>query len=272
MPMSEDQRGRRGGTLTEAVLRLRGWAHGFYARTGALLCAGLVGAVLALLAFSELSEEVLEGETTAFDSRWMLWLNEHSTPWLDRAALEVTVLGSGIAVVTVGVVAVVILALLQRRTYALLVAAGVAGAAIFNPILKVSFGRPRPQLFEWRVEYAEMASYPSGHTTSATALFLVLAYVIHRLASGRKAISYGAATVATLVPLCVGLSRIYLGVHYPTDVLASFATGFVWAAFVIFATDARQRWRLGRLVDGDSADAAGPAELEPETEWSRKHG
>lgn len=236
---SEDQRNpnRSDPSVRErSPLRalLRGLArhvHGFYATTGVALSAGLTLALLALWGLSALTEDVLEGDTEQFDRSVLLWLEEQSTGWLDRAALEITVMADTLVIVLVAVVAASLLWLLGQKAHAWLVVLAVGGAAIITPVLKAVFDRPRPQVFELRGVFAEhSAAYPSGHATMSMVTLVTIAFIVHRL-SDRKRTSVIAALLAGMTILLIGMSRMYLGLHFPSDVLAGYAIGFAWAIF-----------------------------------------
>ena len=217
-------------TPVGSLLRWVGrYVHGFYAAAGVVLSAGLGLAVLALWALSMLTEQVLEGDTARLDRAILVWLNDQATPWLDRVAVEVTALGDTLVVVALAVIAASLLGLLGRRAYAWLLVAAVGGAAVITPVLKIIFDRPRPQVFEVRAHFAEVtAAYPSGHATLSMVTLATVAFIIHRL-SRRRWTGVVAMVAAAAVILLIGLSRLYLGVHYPSDVLAGYAVGFAWA-------------------------------------------
>jgi undecaprenyl-diphosphatase len=232
-----------------ALLALVAWLgrrlRGFYAAAGVLLTAGLLLSLLGVYALSGLTEGVMEGETVRFDEGVLLWMNARATPWLDRVALEVTALGGGLVVATISVVAGTLLWLLRQRAHAALLAAAVGGAWVIYPVLKLAFDRPRPRLFEWRAHYAVSSSYPSGHATMSMVLLVVLAYVVHRL-SDRRATGVAAMLLAGAAVLLIGLSRLYLGVHYPSDVIAGYVVGFAWAVFCALAVEALRSRRHAR--------------------------
>jgi undecaprenyl-diphosphatase len=217
----------------------------FYATAGALLTAGLVLALLGVLALWALAAKVMAGRTVRFDEGVLLWMNRRATPVLDLAALQVTALGNGLVVAVICLVAGTLLWLVGHRAYAALLAVGVGGAGVIYPVLKRVFDRPRPQLFEWRADYAHSSSFPSGHATLSMVLLVLLAYVVHRL-SRRRWTSAVAALVAGAAVLLVGVSRLYLGVHYPSDVIAGYVIGFSWAVFCALALEALRARRRRR--------------------------
>lgn len=233
------------------VARVRSGVHAFYAMAGGLLTGALGLALLAVWALFGLAAGVMSGRTARFDEGVLLWMNRRATPTLDLAALQVTALGNGLVVAAICVVAATFLWLAGHRGYAALVTAGVGGAWVIYPLLKLAFDRPRPRLFEWRADYAHSSSFPSGHATLSMALLILLAYAVHRLANHRGA-SVAAVLVAGTTVLLVGLSRLYLGVHYPSDVIAGYMVGFCWAVFCALAMEAFHAPRRGRARTASS--------------------
>lgn len=232
---------RRLAAPLRTILRwLRRGVHNLHAAGGILLVVGLLLAVLALAALSELVDEVLAGETLRADEAALQWLARFATDWRDVRALEITALGSGTVVLVVAVLSACLLALLGRRYYAGLVAIAVAGGWVLSPVLKAVFDRERPQVVEWRVPHAGQASFPSGHAMMGMVLWAVLAYVIHRLGN-RAWISALAITVGVVIVTLIGITRVYLGVHYPSDVLAGYAVGFAWAMFCAAGVEMMKR-------------------------------
>lgn len=192
----------------------------------------------------------------------MRWADGRATPWLDRAAVEVTTLGDALVVAAIALVAAALLWQVRQRAYAALVAATVGGAWGVGAVLKEVFDRPRPRLIQWRVHDVTSWSYPSGHATLSMALAAVLAYVVYRL-SGRRRTGAAAVLVASAAVLGVGLSRVYLGVHYPSDVAAGYAVGFSWATFCALAVESirirRRAHAPGASARHGRSAAAGPS-------------
>lgn len=198
-----------------------------------ILIAVLVAA-LALYAFVEIAEAVLEGETHAFDARILLALRSAGDPadplgppWLEEVVRDITALG-GTAVLTLATLVVFgFLAMTGRRRTAWIVAGAVAGGVIVSQTLKWGFDRPRPDLVPHAsIVYSQ--SFPSGHAMMAAVVYLTLGALLARTQVRRRAKLYliGAAAFVTVL---IGVSRVYLGVHWPTDVLAGWAGGAAWA-------------------------------------------
>jgi undecaprenyl-diphosphatase len=199
---------------------------------------GAVAALLVLaggaLAFLDLSEDVAEGDTAAFDLTVLKALRLPGDPntligpkWLHVAAADVTALGS---VTVLSLIVVLVLALmlsLKRWSEALVVLVGAGGGVAISQGLKQVFGRERPELVYRAVEAAN-PSFPSGHAMLSAVVFLTLGALTARFAPLKrvKALALGAAV---LLSLLVGASRIYLGVHWTSDVLAGWSLGAAWA-------------------------------------------
>jgi undecaprenyl-diphosphatase len=185
-------------------------------------------------AFAGLADEVMEGGTHRIDERILLALRnpaDRSDPigprWLEESERDFTALG-GVGVLTLLTLAVGgYLVLDGKRRAALLVLLAVGGGLLLSSLLKHEFQRPRPDLVP-HGSYVYTTSFPSGHSTMAAATYLTLGALLSRVHPRRrmKAFLLGFAVLLTLL---VGCSRVYLGVHWPTDVLAGWTAGGVWA-------------------------------------------
>jgi undecaprenyl-diphosphatase len=198
-----------------------------------LLRSVLVIAVL-LITFSLIAEEVMEGEPLAFDRTVLLAFRQPSNPsvpigppWLHEAARDVTALGSTIVLGIVLFAVVGYMFIARKRAEAWLMLGAVLGGVALNNILKFSFARPRPDLVAPAARVFT-PSFPSGHATMSAITYLTLgALLAHTHASRPMRIYF--MSLAALLTVLVGLSRVYLGVHYPTDVLAGWCIGTAWA-------------------------------------------
>lgn len=184
--------------------------------------------------FAELADEVREGETLRIDEAVLLALRDPADPsdpvgprWFEETTRDFTALG-GIGVLTLLTVAVSgFLVLDGKRRAAVLVLIAVAGGLLLSTALKQGFRRPRPDLVpHGAVVYT--TSFPSGHSTMAAATYLTLGALLARVQARRRLKVY-LMGLATLLTVLVGFSRVYLGVHWPTDVLAGWTAGGVWA-------------------------------------------
>ncbi len=186
-------------------------------------------------AFIEIAGEVDEGKVDAFDRALLLWFRNPADladpvgpRWLEIALADLTTLGGTAVLVTlVSVVAGFMLAA-GRPGPALFTVLSIGGGTAFSQWLKLVYDRPRPDLVE-HLTAIQTASFPSGHATMATIVYLTLAAMIVRLVDGHALRVYVMA-VAALLCLVVGVSRVYLGVHWPTDVMAGWALGAAWAS------------------------------------------
>lgn len=192
--------------------------------------------IIALGAFSFLSiaEEVQEGETRALDLAVLEALRVDGQPdvligpaWLHIAATDITALGSVAVLGLLILLAFALLASLRRWNEGLLLVAGAGGGLIISQTLKRVFERERPDL-AYRAVEAINASFPSGHAMLSAVVFLTLGVLAARFADRRR-VKVLAMVAAVLISLLVGLSRIYLGVHWASDVLAGWCVGAAWA-------------------------------------------
>ncbi len=234
---------------------------------GLVVLGGGVAAALGVLAFAWIAARVRLGATQAFDDAVLRYLGAHQRPWLAAAMLEITFLGTGTVVAMLAAVAALFLALTRQRTAAWLLLWATLGGLVLNNLLKHLFDRPRPRIFSWGT-HALTTSFPSGHAMSAAAVYGTVALLAARLAA-RRATRVAVVAAAAVVVLLVAFSRLYLGVHYPTDVVAGLLVGGAWAAFCAAALEAvvqaRRRRRLGDAPaeapdGGDAAETAGAAQ------------
>ena len=209
---------------------------------GPTLVGGLVLLAAGLWAFGAIAEEVAEGDT-GFDDRLARWLHAHETDSLTTLFRGVTELGNG--VVLAGVTAIAAYLLARRGLYrdALLMALAFTGAEVLSYGLKLGFRRDRP-FFTDPLATESTYSFPSGHSTVSLATYGALAVVLARRTARKwRPLLLVAATV--LVSL-IGFSRLYLGVHFLSDVLAGFAAGTAWLALCVVALDLDERFRRRR--------------------------
>lgn len=218
--------------------------RGFYSAVGIFLVAGLATAVAALGLFALLANAVAAGATQRLDGIVVAALRESASPVWDVLALAGAALGSGAAMWVVLVVGTVFLWRSRHHYSALLLWVALLGGRVLNHELKVAFRRPRPEPRDWSLEvlgrpvdFPLSFSFPSGHATTAMVLYGTLAYLVARLepTPGQRRATFGAAAFLILL---IGWSRIYLGVHYPSDVLAGYLSGLAWATFAALGIEA----------------------------------
>jgi undecaprenyl-diphosphatase len=215
-------------------------AHSFTTALGLFLVAGGVIAVAGTYAFAKIAELVRRGYTQPFDESVLRWMERHQTPLVERLMVEVTMLGTWIVVLSIVSVAALFLWLTRHKYSATLLLVATAGGIGLNNILKVGFSRPRPQIFEWGTT-ASSSSFPSGHAMSATVVYITVAYLAARLQKTHFA-RLATLAVAGLFVASICFSRLYLGVHYPSDVVAGVIIGLSWAAFCMATLEAIQRF------------------------------
>lgn len=188
--------------------------------------------ILTACLFALLSLYVRISPPTADDLGYA-FLSPYATPILNQLATEITAMGGLVGALTIAVIVGTVLHLTGHRTLGLLLPVGVTGASVLVLFLKMVFRRERPVVPDSPVFHASGSSYPSGHTTTGTVLMLLLAYVIHELADGRREIAATAAAAAVVMIALIGTSRVYLGVHHPTDVAGGILIGTLWAAVCV---------------------------------------
>ena len=198
----------------------------FAARAGRL-SLWLGGAALAFLAFVRITRELIEGDVGAMDSAILLAVAKARTPWLTIAAIDVTALGSITLVVLFSAFTLVVLLVLRDRLHALQLLAASAGAGILTLVTKDIIERTRPEVAQQLIAVSGF-SYPSGHSVSTSALYLTIAIIAGRYVEnpGARAAIFLAVSVVLIM---VGASRVYLGVHYATDVVSGISLGAAWA-------------------------------------------
>ena len=195
-----------------------------------------IGVCLLLWGFLALASEVMEGDTTTLDTTILRALRKAGDPsrtigpaWLQGALLDLTAIG-GPTVLWLVVLSVVGFLLLQARyRTALVVMATAASGDVVNLVLKNVFLRPRPDVVPHLRDVSGTTSFPSGHAMESAIIYLTLGAMLMQLAERRvtKIYCIGLAVFLTLV---VGITRVFLGVHYPTDVVAGWMFGFFWAS------------------------------------------
>jgi undecaprenyl-diphosphatase len=227
----------------------------WFAETWLLASVFIVAALL--LAFGLIADEVAEGSTAALDQAIILLFRSGSDnlsgpigpPWVREMARDITSLGSIAVLGIVSFVVAAYLLLAKSRAAAFLVLVAVLGGLAINSLLKIQFARPRPDLF---VPAAKVftASFPSGHAAYSAITYMTLAALLARTTESRRLRVYFVA-VAVALTFMIGVSRVYLGVHYPTDVLAGWCVGSAWA-LLCWTIMTRLQRRGGIEPPGDS--------------------
>jgi undecaprenyl-diphosphatase len=206
----------------------------------ALLCCACVWI------FAEVADEVREGEWQTVEQGWMRQLRSSEDPsepagpvWMKTLALDATALG-GVLVLTLLCLMVTGYLLLSRwYASALLLVAAAGGGILVSTVLKNLFSRERPDAVPHLTDVTS-ASFPSGHSMMSSIVYLTLAVMLARTVERRRMKVY-VVGIALFILFLVGLSRIYLGVHYPTDVLAGWTAGIAWALLCALAAYGLER-------------------------------
>jgi membrane-associated phospholipid phosphatase len=188
----------------------------------AAVAALFMGVLLPLWIFGALAEEVTDGELLPFDQPVLFWLHDHATPMLDRFMLGASQVGSALVLVPLALLVLARLLVLRRFGNAAYWALCTGGGALLNFAAKHGFARARPGLW-LSLSPEDTYSFPSGHAMSTMAAFAALLVLLRH----RRWLPLFALVGASYVAL-VGLSRLYLGVHYPSDVLAGWCASLAW--------------------------------------------
>ncbi len=203
------------------------------------LAAGFLIAA-ACWGFVELMEVAREATAHDFDTRILLAFREAGDAdnplgpaWFEEAMRDITALGGTAVLLLVTLAAVFYLLVSRSLGTALFVLTAVAGGQVLSSLLKLGVERPRPDLVSHLAEVYTL-SFPSGHAMLSAVTYLTLGSLLARTVPGRAAKIY-VISVAVLTTLLVGLSRVYLGVHWPSDVLAGWCAGFAWALLCLLA-------------------------------------
>ncbi|MFZ1427735.1 MAG: phosphatase PAP2 family protein [Geminicoccaceae bacterium] len=214
-----------------------------------LIAGGLWG-------FLALTDEIREGEQFRLDREILLLFRDPGDPadpigpeWLESAVRDITALGGTTIITMMTLVTAGYLLMSGKRHAALLLIVSILGAGLLSFAIKAGIERPRPELFPHGTP-VYTASFPSGHATGSAAAYLTLGALLARFQRQRRLKIY-LMSVAVLLTLMIGVSRLYLGVHWPTDVLAGWTLGSCWA--LMCWTIARQLQRRGAVEPPEPA-------------------
>ncbi|MDX8525509.1 phosphatase PAP2 family protein [Mesorhizobium sp. MSK_1335] len=218
-----------------------------------LLLAGLVIAG-GLWGFVELMELAQATTPHAFDTQILLAFRHAGQPnspigpaWLQGAVRDITALGSTSVLVLITTATIIYLLLIRRAGTALFVFAAIAGGQVLSSLLKLEVDRPRPDLVSHLVSETSL-SFPSGHAMLSAVTYLTLGSLAARFLPDRRTKIF-VLCLAVLIAVLVGISRVYLGVHWPSDVLAGWCAGFAWAMLCWLAARLLQRRKM--VADSD---------------------
>lgn len=196
--------------------------------------------------FFEVAESVSGGETQAFDERVVRMFRKPDQPqetigpnWLAQFAREISALGSYSALVLVVSISMLFLSAAEQKiALRTLIGATVSGYAVMM-LLKLRFQRPRPEIVPHLADF-HSSSFPSGHALMSAVVYVTLGFVLLRVIDNGR-VRFVIMFTAILLTTLVGASRVFLGVHFPTDVLAGWSAGLVWS--LLWLVGAR-RWQL----------------------------
>jgi undecaprenyl-diphosphatase len=231
----------------------REWAR----RDGMLLISVFLLFALSVWAFAEIADEVADGDSLPFDRAVLEAFREAgdlSEPlgpvWLEEAVRDVTALGGSVVLTLITVAVAGFLALERKPRTIVFLAVAVVGGLILSLWLKEVFDRPRPDFLP-HGQTVHTMSFPSGHSMNAAVVYLTLASILAR-AHKARAVKLYILALSLLVTVMVGVSRLYLGVHWPTDVLAGWSAGAAWALVCYLFICQLQRRHM--VEDQDGAD------------------
>ena len=196
------------------------------------LLLGLGTAIIALIFFGWLADEALEGDARWFDDATRAAVHQFASPLLTAIMRGFSFVGSTIALTAGTIIVVVRFAMRKWKREAKLFAITMIGAGLLNITLKLAFKRPRPVPF-FNLSAPETYSFPSGHSLTSAVFFGALAAILTARIKSKR-VRLGVWIVSAAMFLLIGLSRIYLGVHYTTDVIAGFAAALIWILVVRF--------------------------------------
>ncbi|MEA5505708.1 phosphatase PAP2 family protein [Halotia wernerae UHCC 0503] len=209
------------------------WLHRIHRRLAPLVTTigivGLASCLLILFVLAKLADEVLEREAFAFDTTFLLWLHQFANPSLDNLMLFITNLGNPSTVVTVAGVTFLLLWWQCYREEAKVFVLVCLGGVILNRGLKLFFSKPRPELWHGLIDETSF-SFPSGHALGSMVLYGFIAY---ELATHYPQFAKVIYSLTVILIAAIGISRLYLGVHWPTDIIAGYGVGFLWLMICI---------------------------------------
>jgi membrane-associated phospholipid phosphatase len=206
---------------------------------------GLAGLIASLVVLGSIAEGVRDQEVFALDAWATPFLHGIASPGLNALMWSLTDMGSSMVIVPLFVVVVALLIRARRYGAALFLATASGGALILNATMKLFFERPRPQL-PWAQVLPDY-SFPSGHTMNGVVFYVALAVIAWSI-FGRR-IGIASMVIASSLAFGIGVSRIYLGFHYLTDVVGGVLAGNAWLLVVGAAFRVRPTWWRWGLPD-----------------------
>ncbi|TQS71625.1 phosphatase PAP2 family protein [Rhodobacteraceae bacterium] len=218
------------------------WLARMLSRLEVDMLLSLILIICGIWAFAAIAGEMREGDTSAFDESILLWFRDAADPnqlkgpaWVETVVRDITALGGVTVLGALTLFTAGYLLMEGYRRQVVILLSAVMGGQIVSHVAKTLFDRTRPDLVPHGTDVTT-ASFPSGHSMMATITWLTLAVMLARLRQRRATRAYIIA-IAVGISCAVGISRIALGVHWPTDVLAGWAIGSAWALFCFLLAD-----------------------------------
>ncbi len=225
---------------------------------GFIVIGGFIAAVGLLFLFAELTEDIFSSQFSTLDNNFELWLHSQSNPFLDVVFNFFSTIGGLIAVPIMTAIVFGFLVWQRKFYWAWLTVIALAGGMAMNEVLKIVFQRPRPELWIIRHQLTSY-SYPSGHATASFCFFGLLAWIGVRYFN-HLAIKVLWLVLMIFIILMVGLSRIYLGAHYPTDVIGGWLSSALWLAILLNSGYFLKRMRQKSRKSGAVSDVTNKIE------------
>lgn len=212
-----------------------------------IVLLALIFIVFGINSFIELTETLINDELIGFDNSVTDYVLSHRSPALDTYFKMVTDIGDveGYVIVTI-IAAIISWAVLKKWKYMLQIGIVMIISALSNLALKRVFNRARPTIEQ--LVTADGLSYPSGHAMAAMSFYGFLIYLFYKMKMN-KILKYTGMLLAALLILSIGISRIYLGVHYPSDIVAGFIAGAVWVVFCIIVFNLIEVFRRDPITE-----------------------
>jgi membrane-associated phospholipid phosphatase len=184
----------------------------------------LIGYLLVLSIVAWLCTEVWEKEAFSFDRSLLLWIHQFANPQLDGVMLFITSLGDPGMVITVFISTIVWLGMKRRYSDGIRFLIVCVGGVLINQVMKLFFAKPRPELWTRLISETSF-SFPSSHAVGSMVVYGFIGYILAREFPIYQRYIY---TAASILIIAIGFSRLYLGVHYPTDIIAGYGVGILW--------------------------------------------
>jgi membrane-associated phospholipid phosphatase len=216
------------------------FARGQY--LGLHLTIGFLLSALGLWIFLGITEDVLHNDPiTQFDLTLLNWLQSQRGPAGDHIFRAISALGSPLVLITLALAVAVFLAIKKQGLVLEGWLLAFVGGALLNNILKSAIHRPRP--YAASASLSHSWSFPSGHAMVSLIAYGMLAYLLILLGPRSRRAQVAIVSCATLLVLAIGLSRLYLGAHYFSDVVGGYAAGILWLSACISGLEVTRRWR-----------------------------